>query len=726
MNLLDLMVKIGVEDNATSGVGKIASKVTSALGTAAKAATAAVTTAAGGIGAFTKASLDAYAAYEQNVGGVQKLFGNMGKSLEDYAEMTGQSVDQVADKWQALENAQNTVLSNAKQAWKTAGMSANQYMEQATSFSAALITSMGNDTEAAADRANMAMVDMSDNANTFGTDMQSLQWAYQGFAKQNYTMLDNLKLGYGGTQEEMKRLVKDAHAVNDAVDESSLSFDNVVLAIHTMQEQMQISGTTAREAATTIEGSVNMMKAAWENWLTGLGDSDADMGQLTDNLVESFETAAENVVPRVSVIFGTILGEIPELAAQLGPVAAKAVGDTFATAWSTLHDMLPEDVQEALNAARQAFESSGLAEAGSSLFDSIGDAAEKLGETAGGAADALGDGGLEGALSVAAGLVQAFADAVGWVTENADVLLPIVSGLAGAFAALSIIETVAGFVTFLVTTFGPLVSVIGMAVSSIAAGAPVFGTLATAIGLVASPVAVAVAAIGVLIAIVVALATNAGGCRDIVVAAFNAVASFIGSLPGTVGGFLSDVIAKVGAWAGEMASGARQAASEFASNLLNRLAELPGQALSAGQSIVQGLIDGITGMIGAAGSAIGSVVDAIASYLPHSPAKRGPFSGKGWTPYSGRAIVHGLAEGIAELADEPADAMASVMEGISATQAVADAATVTVKGSGGMTEGESAVIAWLAENLPAIISEFTPVMGESEFGRKARKAVAYA
>lgn len=730
MNLLDLMVKIGVEDNATSGVGKIASKVTSALGTAAKAATAAVTAAAGGIGAFTKASLDAYAAYEQNVGGVQKLFGNMGKSLEDYAEMTGQSVDQVADKWQALENAQNTVLSNAKQAWKTAGMSANQYMEQATSFSAALITSMGNDTEAAADRANMAMVDMSDNANTFGTDMQSIQWAYQGFAKQNYTMLDNLKLGYGGTKEEMERLIADANKVKQANGEmaelSIDSFADVVEAIHIIQGEMQISGTTAREAATTIEGSVNMMKAAWENWLTGLGDSDADMGQLTDNLVESFETAAENVVPRVSVIFGTILGEIPELAAQLGPVAAKAVGDTFATAWSTLHDMLPEDVQEALNAARQAFESSGLAEAGSSLFDSIGDAAEKLGETAGGAADALGDGGLEGALSVAAGLVQAFADAVGWVTENADVLLPIVSGIAGAFAALSIIETVAGFVTFLVTTFGPLVSVIGMAVSSIAAGAPVFGTLATAIGLVASPVAVAAAAIGVLIAIVVALATNAGGCRDIVVAAFNAVASFIGSLPGTVGGFLSDVIAKVGAWAGEMASGARQAASEFASNLLNRLAELPGQALSAGQSIVQGLIDGITGMIGAAGSAIGSVVDAIASYLPHSPAKRGPFSGKGWTPYSGRAIVHGLAEGIAELADEPADAMASVMEGISATQAVADAATVTVKGSGGMTEGESAVIAWLAENLPAIISEFTPVMGESEFGRKARKAVAYA
>lgn len=150
----------------------------------------------------------------------------------------------------------------------------------------------------------MAMVDMSDNANTFGTATEDLQNAYQGFAKQNYTMLDNLKLGYGGTKEEMQRLVKDAHAVNSAVDESSLSFDNIVLAIHTMQEQMNIAGTTSREAATTIEGSVNMMKAAWENWLTELGKDDADMGKLTGELVESVETAASNVIPRVATIVG--------------------------------------------------------------------------------------------------------------------------------------------------------------------------------------------------------------------------------------------------------------------------------------------------------------------------------------------------------------------------------------------------------------------------------------
>lgn len=749
MNLLDLMVKIGVEDNATSGVGKIASKVTSALGTAAKAATAAVTAAAGGIGAFTKASLDAYAAYEQNVGGVQKLFGNMGKSLEDYAEMTGQSVDQVADKWQALENAQNTVLSNAKQAWKTAGMSANQYMEQATSFSAALITSMGNDTEAAADRANMAMVDMSDNANTFGTDMQSLQWAYQGFAKQNYTMLDNLKLGYGGTQEEMKRLVKDAHAVNDAVDESSLSFDNVVLAIHTMQEQMQISGTTAREAATTIEGSVNSMKAAWENWLTGLGDSDADMGQLTDNLVESFETAAENVVPRVSVIFGTILGEIPELAAQLGPVAAQALQDTFTTAAQTFHDILPQEAQSALDGVVEKFQSSGLADAVGNSLSSIADFGAKAADGISQLAESFDE---TSAMEAAATVIDTVAGFIGHLADQAgEYLMPVLEAAGEAMSAffqavadaqvwleplatflgdvlVAALEIVVAAFTFAVDTVTLLVNAVTEFVNFLM-GVPAsvqsfvdqvgafFGQLP---GLIGGFLAGVIASIGAWVAGIVAQAVQAGSQF------LSSVGSFFGQLPGQVGGFLSSVIGTVGGWVSSMGGKAAEAASTFGSNLINGLMGIIGQAQSAGSAIVQGLIDGIMGMIGAAGDAIGSVVDRIASFLPHSPAKRGPFSGKGWTPYSGRAIVHGLAEGIAELADEPADAMASVMEGISATQAVADAATVTVKASGGMTEGESAVIRWLAENLPAIIAEFTPVMGESEFGRKARKAVAYA
>ena len=760
MNLLDLFIKIGVDDKASSKIDGIASKVTGTLGNAAglaaKGVAAGVAAVTAATGAITKSSLDAYGAYEQNVGGIQKLFGNMGKSLDEYAELTGNAVDAVAQKWGVLEQSQNMVLQNAANAYKNAGMSANQYMEQVTGFSAALITSLGNDTVAAANYAEMAMVDMSDNANTFGTDMESIQWAYQGFAKQNYTMLDNLKLGYGGTKEEMQRLISDASKMTDVqkklgvtVDESSLSFDNIVAAIHVMQESMQIGGTTAREAATTIEGSVNMMKAAWENWLTGLGDSDADMAQLTDNLVESFETAAENVVPRVAIILGTLLGSVPGIVAEVGPVAAQALQDTFMTAAQTFHDILPQEAQSALDGAIETFQGSGLADAvgnalsgiaefGAKAADGISQLAESFDETSameaaatvidtvagfiGHLADQAGEylmPVLEAAGEAMSAFFQAVADAQVWLEPLAtflgDVLVAALEVVAAAFTfavdtVTLLVNAVTEFVNFLLEAPANIQSFVDQV------GA-FFGQLP---GLVGGFLAGVMASIGAWVASIVAQAVQAGSQF------LSSVGSFFGQLPGQVGGFLSSVIGTVGGWVSSMGGKAAEAASTFGSNLINGLMGIVGQAQSAGQAIIQGVIDGITGMIGAAGSAIESVLSTIASYLPHSPAKRGPFSGKGWTPYSGRAIVHGLAEGIAELADEPADAMASVMEGISATQAVADAATVTVKGSGGMAEGESAVIRWLAENLPVIIAEFTPVMGESEFGRKARKAVAYA
>ncbi|WP_419086332.1 phage tail protein [Slackia isoflavoniconvertens] len=760
MNLLDLFIKIGVDDKASSKIDGIASKVTGTLGNAAglaaKGVAAGVAAVTAATGAITKSSLDAYGAYEQNVGGIQKLFGNMGKSLDEYAELTGNAVDAVAEKWGVLEQSQNMVLQNAANAYKTAGMSANQYMEQVTGFSAALITSLGNDTVAAANYAEMAMVDMADNANTFGTDMESIQWAYQGFAKQNYTMLDNLKLGYGGTKEEMQRLISDASKMTDVqkklgvtVDESSLSFDNIVAAIHVMQESMQIGGTTAREAATTIEGSVNMMKAAWENWLTGLGDSDADMAQLTDNLVESFETAAENVVPRVAIILGTLLGSVPGIVAEVGPVAAQALQDTFMTAAQTFHDILPQEAQSALDGAIETFQSSGLADAvgnalsgiaefGAKAADGISQLAESFDETSameaaatvidtvagfiGHLADQAGEylmPVLEAAGEAMSAFFQAVADAQVWLEPLAtflgDVLVAALEIVAAAFtfavdAVTLLVNAVTEFVNFLMGVPASVQSFVDQV------GA-FFGQLP---GLIGGFLAGVMASIGAWVAGIVAQAVQAGSQF------LSSVGSFFGQLPGQVGGFLSSVIGAVGGWVSSMGGKAAEAASTFGSNLISGLMGIVGQAQSAGQAIIQGVIDGITGMIGAAGSAIEGVLSTIASYLPHSPAKRGPFSGRGWTPYSGRAIVHGLAEGIAELADEPADAMASVMEGISATQAVADAATVTVKGSGGMAEGESAVIRWLAENLPAIIAEFTPVMGESEFGRKARKAVAYA
>lgn len=697
MNLLDLMVKIGVEDQASSKVDSLAGKITGTLGKAAglaaKGVAAGVAAVTAAMGAITKSSLGAYASYEQNVGGIQKLFGNMGKSLEDYAELTGNAVDAVADKWAVLEQSQNMVLQNAAGAYKTAGMSANQYMEQVTGFSAALITSLNNDTVAAANYADMAMTDMSDNANTFGTDMESIQWAYQGFAKQNYTMLDNLKLGYGGTKEEMERLISDANKVKEAngemADLSIDSFADVVEAIHVMQGQMQISGTTAREAATTIEGSVNMMKASWQNWLTGLGDEDADMSQLTDQLVESFETAASNVIPRVGVIVGTLIGEIPGLVAQVGPALVDGMGKIGEQAESALRDALSgndfaigalDGIEAALQTVAdfgtraadgvgqlaEKLDGMGALDAASTVLQAVGEFIEHIADQAGeylmpvleSAADALNE--FFNAVSEAQVWLQPLADFLGDVLV-AELQIVVAAFIAAVDVVTLVINVVTEFVNFLMGVPASVQSFVDQV------GA-FFGQLP---GLIGGFLASVVSAIGSWVSQTVSQGIQAGSQF------LSNVGNFFAQLPGNVGNFLSSVISTVGGWVSDMGSKAAEAASNFGSNLLDGLWGLVGSAQEAGSAIVQGVIDGITGMISAAGDAIGSVVDTIASYLPHSPAKRGAFSGKGWTPYSGRAIVHGLAQGIAELADEPVDAMAAVMDGVSATTAVMQAATST-------------------------------------------------
>ena len=216
---------------------------------------------AAGIGKLIKESIDMGGALQQSIGGIETLFGAGGKSMEEYAQSVGKSVDAVKDEYASLMQSQQTVFDNAAQAYKTVGLSANDYMEQTTSFAASLLSSVSKDTNAAAQLANMAMVDMADNANKMGTDMQDIQNAYQGFAKQNYTMLDNLKLGYGGTQAEMQRLLTDAEKISGVhYDLGNLA--DMYSAIHVIQQEMDIAGTTAREAATTLTGSFAAMKCS--------------------------------------------------------------------------------------------------------------------------------------------------------------------------------------------------------------------------------------------------------------------------------------------------------------------------------------------------------------------------------------------------------------------------------------------------------------------------------
>ena len=299
MNLLDLFVKISVQDEASENVETLSGKFKNGLATAAKVGAAAVSAAATGIAVLTKNALNNYAEYEQLVGGVDTLFKDSSAKVQEYAA----------------------------NAYKTAGLSANEYMDTVTSFSASLLQSLGGDTEAAADMANVAITDMSDNANKMGTDMASIQNAYQGFAKQNYTMLDNLKLGYGGTKEEMQRLIDDANALNAAqgkyTNYSIESYADIVSAIHDVQVEMGIYGTTADEASTTIQGSVSSMKAAWSNLLTGIADDNADFKTLIEQFVDSLVTVGENIIPRINIIIQGLTQLITEASQTIIPLAVQ-------------------------------------------------------------------------------------------------------------------------------------------------------------------------------------------------------------------------------------------------------------------------------------------------------------------------------------------------------------------------------------------------------------------
>ena len=291
----------GAGESSGKGFGK-------AFGTALKVGGAA---AAAGLGVILKESLGGGADLQQSLGGIETLFGAGGKSIEEYANSVGMTVGQVSEEYTKLMMAQQTVFDNAKDAHKTAGLSANEYMETVTSFSASLISSLGGDTQKAAEVADMALVDMSDNANKMGTDMESIQMAYQGFAKQNYTMLDNLKLGYGGTKTEMERLLADAQALT-GVEYNIDNLADVYSAIHVIQEELGITGTTATEASTTLTGSFNSMKAAAQNALgnLALGKPMEESLQALKETTSTFLTG--NLMPMVGTIFSGLPGLIED------------------------------------------------------------------------------------------------------------------------------------------------------------------------------------------------------------------------------------------------------------------------------------------------------------------------------------------------------------------------------------------------------------------------------
>lgn len=693
MNLLDLAVKITCDDQASGEVNKIGDGIKNKLGAAAKAGVAAMAAVGTATIAIGKTALDAYSNYEQLVGGIDTLFKSSSAKMQQYAA----------------------------NAYQTAGVSANRYMEISTSFAAALISSLGGNTEAAADMANTAITDMSDNANKMGTSLETVQEAYMSLSRGNYEMLDSLKLGYGGTKSELERLLSDAEKFSAAQgkvrDFSVDSYSDIVEAIHVVQDEMGITGTTAEEAATTIEGSVNMAKASWENWLAGLGNENADMEVLTDQLVGSVATAGENIIPRVGQIMVTIGQTVADYAPGVGlylrnaliSVLPEAVQGPMRDAFAgvdkvvgKLESVFNDNLKPAADAADSVFSaiSSGVKTFGDAVNDLVLPAIDQL-------SPAFND--FFGAIQTAQPLLEFIANIIG-------------IGLAAAIStAIKLFAAITEVVAFVITGFAQLYEDI----SGFVTGVVQFFTvdLPNAInalvqwfaqlpGNIAAFLSMVITSVVAWVANMAANAVNAGS-RFI-----SGIAGFLSALPGNVASWLAGVISTVIGWVSQFASNATSAATQFASNLINGLASIPGQVTSIGSNIIQGLVNGVTG---AAGKLIDAVKGAVGDAIEGAKNLLGIHSPSRVFREIGQYTMQGAALGVDDDADLLSKSTDNAMRGMIST-----AQDIAVPGVGNVAGGESAVISWLAENLPAIIAEFTPVMGESEFGRKARKAVAYA
>lgn len=423
-------------DSLTKSAGKLALN----LGTAAMKGLAVATAAGvGGIAVLTTAAIKNYAEYEQLVGGVDTLFGD----------------------------SSDRVVKYANDAFKTAGLSANEYMATVTSFSASLLQSCGGDTEKAAGLADQAITDMSDNANKMGTDMSSIQDAYQGFAKQNYTMLDNLKLGYGGTKEEMERLLRDASAIS-GVDYDISSYADVVEALHVIQTNMGITGTTAKEASSTIQGSAKAMGAAWTNFITGMADENADFDQLFDNLIDSVEIFMKNLIPRIKAtlprlirglteIGKTVGKELPGIIKDLLPELARGARELVASLFDIIVEcgpLLKDAGLEMVKALYKGFTGKNMSgEMFATIEQKADDAFEAVKKIIAGVVD-FGQKLWNAVGPALLWIADLTLDAFVWIGDNIDWILPVLGSLLGAMLAFRAVKGVTGIVSGFMGLFG--------------------------------------------------------------------------------------------------------------------------------------------------------------------------------------------------------------------------------------------------------------------------------
>ena len=648
MNIFELCAKITADssdfDSKIGGVSEGFSGLSAKAVAVGNLISDAVEKAGSMIVDVAKQAVNGYADYEQLVGGVQKLYGNMGQSLEEYAAEHGGMTDKVKAQWQSLEDAQNLVLKNANEAYKNAGMSANEYMETATSFSAALISSLGGDTVKAAEQTEVAMEAISDNVNTFGSNMEDVTNAFKGFSKQNYTMLDNLKLGYGGTQAEMKKLIEDANeyarSIGQASNLSIDSFSDIVTAIDLIQQKQSIAGTTAREAATTISGSIQMTKTAWDNLVAGLGNKDADLSSLINNVVTSAETVFNNVLPIaeqalvgigsfVTTIIPTVVDKIPSMLSAVLPSLVSSAGQLVTSLAQAFMTGIPALMQTGIELLKSL--TSGMAQNVSALLEKALPMLMAFTEELRSNAGQLIDAGLELIVQLAQGIIDALPTIIETVPTIIDNIVNIIND-----NAPKMIETGLQLIVMLVSGLIQAIPVIIENMPKIIAC--IWDTMA-AVNWLSLGTQIITAFKNGIVALIPALKAAGGSIKDGIINAIKA-------LP----------------------QGLLNIAKSAGSNMINALKSFDW--LGLGRNIVVGIKNGIFNNIAIVIDAVTSLAerafDAIKSFFGiHSPSTL-------MRDQIGKNLSLGMAEGISAYGDTAISTMSDM------AQAVSDAAAVSM------------------------------------------------
>lgn len=698
-----LEAETGKSNSALSKLGSAAKGVATAAVAGFTALTGAVATVGG-------AALSAYADYEQLVGGVDTLFKDASAKVQRYAE----------------------------NAYKTAGMSANTYMETVTSFSASLLQGLGGDTAKAAQIADLAVTDMSDNANKMGTSIDVIRQAYQGFAKDNYDMLDNLKLGYGGTQSEMARLINDSGVLGDSMKVTAetvkdVPFDKMIEAIHKVQTEMGITGTTAKEAATTIQGSIGMAKGAWDNFLTGIASEDADMTALTNQLLESIGAVATNVAPRVAQIGQGIINAFPAVLAGLGSALAPIVSEALAAAWNIAAQglrgigiPLPNvDATQVMTAFQQLadFFTGTIMPAFKPVVDAFANLAQtiipllmplitQLGAILAGVAPIIATimtAVVNVVTQIASFVMPILTQIIEWISANMPAIQAIVSSVMSAVQ--SVVTAVLGAVQAIWNVVWPavkgVIDAVFPAIKQVIEG--VMNAIQGVISVVTGIISGDWSAVWNGIKQIASSIWNS--IKSLVSTAVNAVKSVISGALGIIQGIWSSAWNSVKSLFSSIWNGIKSAASAGIDAVVSTVTGIKDRIVGffsgAGQWLVnsgRAILDGLASGISAGFDAVTGVVEDGLSFIrglfPFSPAKRGPFSGHGYTTFSGKALMGDFADAIKSQAGKVVSATNDVMgmaqSGLSAQLTTSQSFTVSRSGGEGYGDSLAAIEALLA------------------------------